>query len=258
MRRSARLSFLLGRAPTLRLSTVLIEQPPLPASERRRQAAEAAPGHYETSEDEVRWAAGSQQLTQNMLNWGVARKLFPAVLCIARPTRSCTRPTPASQSEWEEDNGLWEDQEEEPEPEQQEGPDEEPQEGAEEEQGPGGEQAAEGDGQDAEPAADSVAPAADDAEGTHKVAPAEADDGSGQSGGCCEAAAAQPAVLQQLEEEDESSNTAAQDGGGDEEAAEGAENVPPAAEDLQPRYDAITHSMLKVGAGAKGLMAACD
>lgn len=49
----ARLSFLLGRAPTLHLSTVLIEQPPLPASERRRQAAAVAPGHYETSEDEV-------------------------------------------------------------------------------------------------------------------------------------------------------------------------------------------------------------
>lgn len=65
-------------------------------------------------------------------------------------------------------------------------------------------------------------------------------------------------MLRQLEEEDESSNTAAQGGGGDEEAAEGAENVPPAAEDLQPRYDAITHSMLKVDAGSTGLAAACD
>lgn len=63
MRRPARLSFLLSRAPTLRLSTVFAQQSPLPAAERRRQTAEAAAA-YESSEGEVRgageWASSTQ------------------------------------------------------------------------------------------------------------------------------------------------------------------------------------------------------
>ena len=59
MRRPARLSFLLGRAPALRLTTVFVERPALPAAERRRQAAAgpAAPTYVTSSyEGEVRQA----------------------------------------------------------------------------------------------------------------------------------------------------------------------------------------------------------
>ncbi|KAI7841859.1 hypothetical protein COHA_004388 [Chlorella ohadii] len=192
MRRPARLSFLLSRAPTLRLSTVFAQQSPLPAAERRRQTAEAAAA-YESSEGE---------------------------------------------SEWEEDDSLWEDEEEQPE--QQ--PAEEGQQDTAEVQEPEDEQAAD----------EQAAPAVGEP-GLSTAAPAAAEDGADgatdESDGGCGEAAAEPAVLQQREEEDESSNTAALDGGDVAEAAEGAENVPPAAEEPQPRYDAITHAMLKVVAG---------
>ncbi|PRW59435.1 hypothetical protein C2E21_2396 [Chlorella sorokiniana] len=197
MRRPARLSFLLGRAPTLRLSTVFVEQAPLPAAERRRAAAAEAVPVYETSEGE---------------------------------------------SEWEEDDGLWEDEEgerEQPANGDQEGADEEPEDEQAEEPAPAEDPAA-------DPTADPAA-AADSEDSTHDepvAADSEAHGAAHEADGCCEVAAEGPAVLQQVEEEDESSNTAAQDGG-EEAEAEGAENVPPPADEPQPRYDAITHSMLK-------------
>ena len=142
------------------------------------------------------------------------------------------------QSEWEEEDGLWEDEEAEEEPQEEEEEEEEGQDGTEpEEAAPSAAAAAQGD----EPA--SVAgPAGGDASGE----------------GCCKPLAEagvgeEQAQQQQDEAEDESSNTAALGGGAGQadddgaDAAEGAENVPP-AEEPQPRYDAIGHSMLKVGA----------